>query len=247
MLLRRFSDLDQGDCVSFNPSTDIEPSSEKKPMFLLLPLLESKKLCLRLRRRVVCFRNFPLLTIFFPNLSIYLPREYQLCPNRSSRDSFLLYSEKRSLPTPWTIDRVSSSSSWHWSGEEGSTGTPDRDSKLTGLNATQHRPPVSSLQPSTRFPGWPCPPWTLQFQVHSGFPCDPSYPWSTFLGNPSSNPRGVVWETEVGIPTQRVRYWTIPKGVTTCDGFERAQFHTFTIIINSIPCFTQVCLIGILS
>jgi hypothetical protein len=38
---------------------------------------------------------------------------------------------------------------------------------------------------------------------------------------------GVVWETEVGIPTQRVRYWTIPKGVTTCDGFERAEFHTF--------------------
>ena len=61
--------------------------------------------------------------------------------------------------------------------------------KLTGLNATQHRPPVSSLQPSTRFPGWPCPPWTPQFQAHSGFPCDSSYPWSTFPGNPSSNHR----------------------------------------------------------
>ena len=61
--------------------------------------------------------------------------------------------------------------------------------KLTGLNATQHRPPVSSLQPSTRLPGWPCPPWTPQFQAHSGFPCDSSYPWSTFPGNPSSNHR----------------------------------------------------------
>ena len=40
---------------------------------------------------------------------------------------------------------------------------------------------------------------------------------------------GVVWETEVGIPTQRVRYETIPKGVTVCDGFERAQFHNSTI------------------
>ena len=60
---------------------------------------------------------------------------------------------------------------------------------LTGLNAMQHRPPISSLQPSNRFPGWPCPPWTPQFQAHPGFPCDPSYPWSTFPGNPSSNPR----------------------------------------------------------
>ena len=47
----------------------------------------------------------------------------------------------------------------------------------------QHIPPVSSLQSSTRFPGWPCPPWTPQFQAHPGFPCDPSYPWSTFPGN----------------------------------------------------------------
>jgi hypothetical protein len=31
---------------------------------------------------------------------------------------------------------------------------------LTGLNAMQHRPPISSLQPSNRFQGWPCPPWT---------------------------------------------------------------------------------------
>ena len=60
---------------------------------------------------------------------------------------------------------------------------------LTGLNAKQHRPPISSLQPSNRFSGWPCPPWTPQFQAHPGFPCDPSYPWSTFPGNPSSNPR----------------------------------------------------------
>ena len=45
------------------------------------------------------------------------------------------------------------------------------------------------LQPSNRFPGWPCPPWTPQFQAHPGFPCDSSYPWSTFPGNPSSNPR----------------------------------------------------------
>ena len=60
---------------------------------------------------------------------------------------------------------------------------------LTGLNAMQHRPPISSLQPSNKFPGWPCPPWTPQFQAHPGFPCDPSYPWSTFPGNPSSNPR----------------------------------------------------------
>ena len=60
---------------------------------------------------------------------------------------------------------------------------------LTGLNAMQHRPPISSLQPSNRFPGWPCPHWTPQFQVHSGFRCDPSYPWSTFPGNPSSNPK----------------------------------------------------------
>ena len=50
----------------------------------------------------------------------------------------------------------------------------------------QHRPPISSLQPPNRFPGWPCPPWTPQFQAH---PCDPSYPWSTFPDNPSSNPR----------------------------------------------------------
>ena len=47
----------------------------------------------------------------------------------------------------------------------------------------QHRPPISSLQPSTRFPGWPCPPWTPQFQAH------PGVPWSSFPGNPSSNPR----------------------------------------------------------
>ena len=60
---------------------------------------------------------------------------------------------------------------------------------LTGLNAVQHRPPISSLQPSNRFPGWPCPPWTPQFQAHSGVPCDPSYSWSTFPGNHSSNPR----------------------------------------------------------
>ena len=60
---------------------------------------------------------------------------------------------------------------------------------LTGLNAMQHRPPISSLQPSSRFPVWPCPPWTPQFQAHPGFPCDSSYPWSTFPGNPSSNPR----------------------------------------------------------
>ena len=53
----------------------------------------------------------------------------------------------------------------------------------------QHRPPISSLQPPNRFPGWPCPPWTHQFQAHPCFPCDPSYPWSTFPGNPSSNPR----------------------------------------------------------
>ena len=52
-----------------------------------------------------------------------------------------------------------------------------------GLNAMQHRPPISSLQPSTRFPGWPCPPWTPQFQAH------PGVPWSSFPGNPSSNPR----------------------------------------------------------
>ena len=45
------------------------------------------------------------------------------------------------------------------------------------------------LQPFNRFPGWPCPPWTPQFQAHPGFPCDSSYPWSTFPGNPSSNPR----------------------------------------------------------
>ena len=60
---------------------------------------------------------------------------------------------------------------------------------LTGLNAMQHRSPISSLQPSNRFPGWPCPPWIPQFQAHPGFPCDPSCPWSTFPGNPSSNPR----------------------------------------------------------
>jgi hypothetical protein len=57
------------------------------------------------------------------------------------------------------------------------------------LNAMQNRPPISSLQPPNRFPGWPCPPWTPQFQAHPCFPCDPSYPWSTFPGNPSSNPR----------------------------------------------------------
>ena len=60
---------------------------------------------------------------------------------------------------------------------------------LTGLNVMQHRPPISSIQPSNRFPSWPCPPWTPQFQAHSGFPCDPTYPWSTFPDNPSSNPR----------------------------------------------------------
>jgi hypothetical protein len=26
------------------------------------------------------------------------------------------------------------------------------------LNAMQNRPPISSLQPSNKFPGWPCPP-----------------------------------------------------------------------------------------
>ena len=46
-------------------------------MFLLLPLLGSKKLCLRLRRRVVCFRNFPLLTICFLNLSMF-PQLFQV-------------------------------------------------------------------------------------------------------------------------------------------------------------------------
>jgi hypothetical protein len=39
--------------------------------------------------------------------------------------------------------------------------------------------------------------------------------------------------TRVGIPivssVKRVRYWTIPKSVTNCDGFEQAQFHNFTI------------------
>ena len=53
----------------------------------------------------------------------------------------------------------------------------------------QHRPPISSLQPSNKFPGWTCPPWTPQFQAHPGFSCDSSYPWSTFPGNPSSIPR----------------------------------------------------------
>ena len=40
-------------------------------MFLLLPLLGSKNLCPRLRRRVVYLRNFPLLTSLFLNLSMF--------------------------------------------------------------------------------------------------------------------------------------------------------------------------------
>ena len=48
--------------------------------------------------------------------------------------------------------------------------------------------------------------------------------------SPATEVSGVVWETKVGIPTlERVRYGTIPKSVTACDGFERAQFHNFTI------------------
>jgi hypothetical protein len=37
--------------------------------------------------------------------------------------------------------------------------------------------------------------------------------------SPATELSGVVWETEVGIPshTQRVRYGTIPKSVTACD------------------------------